>query len=609
MKKSLKIFLSSTMKDLGPEREIAARAVEALHLEALRAETFGARPGTPADVCMEMVRECDVFIGIYGGRYGYAPQGQSPSVTELEFLEARQRAKDILVYVKDEADRDPLQADFLRRADDFEGGYFRRPAFRTITELEEWIKEDLIALLSSRFVTKHQPEEETVEDAYRSYVRALYGKMSFAGLAQSSSGLEVALDEIFVSPRVRSITQDDSKPPKSVDVSEALQKNQRSLIVGSPGSGKTVLLKSLAIQAARDDRLGHGNLLPILVPLASWAGTVDRGSPMDDLAQHIAQFISSRAEPRFTPAIQDALDTGHALVLLDGLDEVEREDLRTAIGNGVGAFWNRYPNVRVVLTTRPTATIQIPGFASFELLPWTDHQVSRFVHHWSAALNDALGLSVDSDTQANQIMRAIASHSGLRELARNPLFLTLLAFVHRQAYRLPSRRVELYDAFVGTMLGSWERARSLSHTLPRKFELAAVERILSSLALEMSKRDIGTIGIDAAAAIARTSMSPDKSEDAEFSELLSELASQSAILAQRGMGEFSFAHLTFQEFFAAKAVAAMGDQEAIEFITSNYFEPRFEETIRLALSWMDVHGGRRGLVGRAVEELLSAARA
>jgi hypothetical protein len=154
MKKSLKIFLSSTVKDLAPEREIAARAIEALKLEALRAETFGSQPDTPADTCRAMVRECDVFVGIYGGRYGYVPPGQSVSVTEMEFLEARQTDKDILVYIKGDVVHDGKQAEFLRRADDFEGGYFRRPAFRTITELEEWIKEDLIALLSSRFVTK-----------------------------------------------------------------------------------------------------------------------------------------------------------------------------------------------------------------------------------------------------------------------------------------------------------------------------------------------------------------------------------------------------------------------------------------------------------------------
>jgi Cdc6-like AAA superfamily ATPase len=264
MKKRLKIFLSSTVKDLSPEREIAARAIEELHLEAVRAETFGAHPGTPSDVCMEMVRNCDVFIGIYGGRYGFVPQGQSVSATELEFLEARRKGKDILVYIKDAVDREPLQVNFLKKADDFEGGYFRRPAFRTITELEEWIKEDLIALLSSRFITQNPPPAKNAKDAYKAYVIALYRNLSFSGVAQTESGLEIPLVEIFINPIVQSVSQNISGSIKPLNVNDLLINYQHVIIVGSPGIGKTVLLKKLAVEAAQGIRVVPSLVCPYL---------------------------------------------------------------------------------------------------------------------------------------------------------------------------------------------------------------------------------------------------------------------------------------------------------------------------------------------------------
>lgn len=606
MKKSLKIFLSSTIQDLAPEREIAARAIEALKLEALRAETIGSQPDTPADTCRAMVRECDVFVGIYGGRYGYVPPGQSVSVTEMEFVEARQTGKDILVYIKGDVVRDDKQAEFLGRADDFEGGYFRRPAFRTITELEEWIKEDVIALLSSRFVTKSQPPTDTQADAYRSYVTTLYGRISFAGLAQTSSGLELPLLDILVNARVRVIRENDQTSPKTLGVVEMLSQARRSVVVGAAGSGKTVLLKDLAMQGAQGVlKLGQATLLPVLVPLASWAPSIERTTSVDDFTDHIVKFVGSRAEPRFEPTIRESLRTGRALLLLDGLDEIDREDLRRAITGAVETFCDRHPSIAVVLTTRPVAGLKIPGFSTYELLPWNDEQVSQFAHSWSAALNAALHLSVEADAQARSLLAAVASHAGLHELARNPLFLTLLAFVHRQAYRLPTRRVELYDAFVATILGSWDRARSLSHTLPRRFEPAAVEHVLSSLALDMTMREHSVLDFGAAAATVGVAKASDASE---LLRLLSDLATQSAILTQRGPGQFSFSHRTFQEFFAAKAVAAMPDEDALAFITAHYFEPPFEEVIRLALAWIDVHGARKTLVAHAAEELLSVAR-
>jgi hypothetical protein len=292
MKRSLKIFISGTVKDPSPEREMAARAIESLKLEVLRAETFGSRPSTPAESCREMVRDCDVFIGIYGGRYEFVPPGQSISVTEMEVLEARRAGKDILVYIKDNVELEERQADFLRRADDFEGGYFRRPQFRTLTELEEWIKEDLSALLVSRFVTKRQPEGKTVVDDYRSYVAALYGITSFAGLAQTPSGLSVNLHRIFVDPRFRDFPQQDLTPSVTLSVNELLSSSQRSLIVGGPGSGKTILLRHLALQAAQGTLqvAGWEGVLPILVPLVSWATRFGRSATANALEQHILHF-------------------------------------------------------------------------------------------------------------------------------------------------------------------------------------------------------------------------------------------------------------------------------------------------------------------------------
>ena len=121
-------------------------------------------------------------------------------------------------------------------------------------------------------------------------------------------------------------------------------------------------------------------------------------------------------------------------------------------------------------------------------------------------------------------------------------------------------------------------------------------------------KDIITVKIDDAAAIAGSSMPPGTADAVGLSEFLNDLTNQSAILIQRGKGEFSFSHRTFQEFFAAKAIVSMADQEALEFITTHYFQPRFEEIIRLSLSWMNVHGGRRELVGRVAKELIDAAR-
>jgi hypothetical protein len=68
----LKVFLSSTQRDLQAERASAEAVIDELGHDCLRAETFDS-PGTSSeDACRHMARSCDVYIiGIFGPRYGF----------------------------------------------------------------------------------------------------------------------------------------------------------------------------------------------------------------------------------------------------------------------------------------------------------------------------------------------------------------------------------------------------------------------------------------------------------------------------------------------------------------------------------------------------------
>lgn len=153
----LKIFISSTMTDLQAERQAVEQAIADLRLETVRAETLGSQPMSSRQACLEMARQCDIYLGIYGARYGWVPPGDHVSVTEMEFQEAREQGKDILVYVKDVQEREEAQVEFLRRVEDFDKGLFRRPYFTTPEQLAEWVKEDTAALVSRRY---REGEEE-----------------------------------------------------------------------------------------------------------------------------------------------------------------------------------------------------------------------------------------------------------------------------------------------------------------------------------------------------------------------------------------------------------------------------------------------------------------
>jgi tetratricopeptide (TPR) repeat protein len=98
----MKVFISSTYKDLIDYRTATIRAVEGTSYQASKMEVFGARPDEPLEACLREVEESDLFIGIYALRYGFVPEGADISITELEYLHAKKLGRPIYCFILDE---------------------------------------------------------------------------------------------------------------------------------------------------------------------------------------------------------------------------------------------------------------------------------------------------------------------------------------------------------------------------------------------------------------------------------------------------------------------------------------------------------------------------
>lgn len=111
----IKVFLSSTSKDLGLFRDAAADAIIQLEMHPIMMERFPAASRDAVDVCEAQVAEADVLIGIYANRYGYCPVNKDQSIsdhsiTEMEYRWAEAQGIDRLVFIFD-ADKAELPPD------------------------------------------------------------------------------------------------------------------------------------------------------------------------------------------------------------------------------------------------------------------------------------------------------------------------------------------------------------------------------------------------------------------------------------------------------------------------------------------------------------------
>lgn len=143
----LRVFVSSTLRELEPERRAARRAIERLRLAPVMFE-LGARPHPPRELYRAYLQQSDVFVGIYWQQYGWIAPGEEVSGLEDEYrLAPREMPK--LIYVKQPAQRDDRLDGLMNRIRDDDTASYK--SFSSAEELADLIEADLSTLLAERF--------------------------------------------------------------------------------------------------------------------------------------------------------------------------------------------------------------------------------------------------------------------------------------------------------------------------------------------------------------------------------------------------------------------------------------------------------------------------
>jgi predicted ATPase len=143
----LRVFVSSTIRELAAERHAVREAITQLHLIPVLFE-LGARPHPARELYRAYLAQSQVFVGVYWQSYGWIAPGQRISGLADEYQLAAGLPK--LIYVKSPApEREPRLAAMLTRI--MAGGNVSYQQFSDTDELRRLVGNDLAVLLSERF--------------------------------------------------------------------------------------------------------------------------------------------------------------------------------------------------------------------------------------------------------------------------------------------------------------------------------------------------------------------------------------------------------------------------------------------------------------------------
>jgi len=355
---------------------------------------------------------------------------------------------------------------------------------------------------------------------------------------------------------------------------DAVKRDSKLLVLGKPGAGKTTFLKYLAIQCTNSQVLGKR--VPVFITLKQFAEFPNQPG----LSTYINQIFTD-CDVTEAQAIE-IINRGKGLILLDGLDEVREEDCDRILAQ-IQQFTEQYRQNSFVLTCRIAAReYTFEKFTEVEMADFDDQQIQTFVGKWF--------LAKESDL-ADYFMKQLKENPPIKELATNPLLLTLLCIEFEDSGAFPPNRSELYSRAIHTLLRKWDdKRRIVRQQVYRKLSVQRKEDLLSEVAsITFKRKDYFFKQRDVEQYIAGYIRNlPDAKTDPEALLLDSEavlksIEAQHGLLVERARNIYSFSHLTFQEYFTARKTIAQGGLAAlVEHIT----EKRWREVFLLTVSMM-----------------------
>ncbi len=369
----------------------------------------------------------------------------------------------------------------------------------------------------------------------------------------------------------------------AIDLVKLLTVNDRLAVIGGAGSGKSTLAAFLAAslaQAALDGSPSamslpkkRENLLPLVIPLrylreyqricAENSREKLKNPRTGKLAGFIPWYLMRRS-----PALElseDFFDRlllgGGCLLVLDGLDEVVNRTERGQVRAQVESLANDiYPGNLVMVTARESGyredAVFGDDFVRLDVQPLDDGQIEQLVGNWCAQLYPEA-----VQAQTREMMSNIADinqryeQQRLPRLVSTPLMTTMVVSVKWGENELPRERAQLYEAAVKVILQAQyiEKDEAQEELVNWGGAWHEQRDWLSFLALEMHRggRDGAAIPEERVRAILSHYPGMDA---ARLDTFIQAVRLRGGLLDERAE-LFQFAHLTIQEFLAARYLA------------------------------------------------------
>jgi hypothetical protein len=221
-------------------------------------------------------------------------------------------------------------------------------------------------------------------------------------------------------------------------------------LVGGAGYGKSLFLQNIVLNYKQLDSVFDGNrYLVIFGDLKAILKGGQQTTVVDFLQ---SEMLKATGISTPTDFIQQYIDNGRCIVLLDAVDEIPSEH-RQSVMKMVMAFWgSENPGNKVCLTSRSKEYIPLDANCEvFEISALWQHHIVEYIRKLVA-------LEIFNEEDCADFVTQ-ASHLIDNGFLRSFLILSLLIGIYKGEKTLPTTKLELYDKCVKYVSFNREKGR------------------------------------------------------------------------------------------------------------------------------------------------------
>jgi energy-coupling factor transporter ATP-binding protein EcfA2 len=397
-----------------------------------------------------------------------------------------------------------------------------------------------------------------------------------------------------------------------------LSRGDRCLLVGDPGSGKSSLLRFIALDLLDETpqsallQQKHGGRLPVWLPFGFLCRHLGEAQG-NSLVSAIRTWLRSRSADDLIPLAERALEDDRLMLLIDGLDEWTSRDAANVALDAVETFLGR-TEAAALLTSRPYAVNRLVSALTWErasICDLTDaqrrqiasqylappEQVHRLANSHSvfesrpgtsigAPSEPATGILHQPNPFVDPFIDQVSAEPALATLSRVPLFLALLATTW-QGEPLPARRYDLFASIIDLLIWRHPQMRRRASSvgdLPvtdRDF-LLAIEAVAYRLRAE---GNLGPVPTSHVRQHLRDAFGDEEiggyplGEARQIAEAAMHLAEgEFGLLVDQGADQVGFIHRVVLDQLAGQHLSKLAGHEQIQVFSQRIGDP----------SWLDV---------------------